>query len=66
MCNIILIVFKTKENRKKKLNTLIVLFCVQKWSDCRLDWYAPNFGNITGFVVPYNTVWVPDITLYDK
>ncbi|XP_071169771.1 neuronal acetylcholine receptor subunit beta-3-like [Mytilus edulis] len=45
-----------------KLNVWIRM----KWSDCRLDWYAPNFGNITGFVVPYNTVWVPDITLYDN
>ncbi|XP_048736458.2 neuronal acetylcholine receptor subunit alpha-7-like isoform X1 [Ostrea edulis] len=36
-----------------------------KWSDCRLSWNSSQFNN-SHLVVPYDTVWTPDITLYDS
>ncbi|XP_056013106.1 neuronal acetylcholine receptor subunit alpha-10-like isoform X2 [Ostrea edulis] len=36
-----------------------------RWNDCHLRWNASLYG-IDHLVVPYNKVWVPDITLYDN
>ncbi|KAJ8304971.1 hypothetical protein KUTeg_018554 [Tegillarca granosa] len=37
-----------------------------KWTDCRLTWNASDHGGIQNIILPYDNVWVPDITLYDK
>ncbi|XP_061188673.1 neuronal acetylcholine receptor subunit alpha-10-like [Saccostrea echinata] len=36
-----------------------------RWNDCHLRWNASKYG-IDHLVVPYSTVWVPDVTLYDN
>ncbi|CAG2238263.1 CHRNA10 [Mytilus edulis] len=38
----------------------------KKWNDCRFQWNASHFDGITSLNVPYASVWVPDITLYDS
>ncbi|XP_062577046.1 acetylcholine receptor subunit alpha-like 2 [Saccostrea cucullata] len=36
-----------------------------KWKDCMLQWDPPQFQNQTELVVPYEKIWIPDITLYE-
>ncbi|XP_041366453.1 neuronal acetylcholine receptor subunit alpha-10-like isoform X2 [Gigantopelta aegis] len=36
------------------------------WFDCQLQWNASSYGGIDNVIVPYDMVWVPDITLYDN
>ncbi|XP_067665507.1 neuronal acetylcholine receptor subunit alpha-10-like [Haliotis asinina] len=36
------------------------------WYDCQLKWNATEYGGISSLSLPYNTVWTPDITLYDN
>ncbi|XP_022321062.1 neuronal acetylcholine receptor subunit alpha-10-like [Crassostrea virginica] len=36
-----------------------------RWNDCHMRWNVSRYG-VGHFVVPYNKVWVPDITLYDN
>eukprot|EP00105_Crassostrea_gigas_P000414 XP_011412229.1 PREDICTED: neuronal acetylcholine receptor subunit alpha-10 [Crassostrea gigas] len=36
-----------------------------RWNDCHMRWNSSQYG-IGHFVVPYNKVWVPDVTLYDN
>ncbi|KAL4227651.1 Neuronal acetylcholine receptor subunit alpha-7-like [Mactra antiquata] len=35
------------------------------WNDCNLKWNATETG-IKNMVVPYKSLWIPDITLYDN
>ena len=36
-----------------------------KWTDCSLRWNASEFGGTEYIIVPHDTIWVPDITLYE-
>ncbi|KAL8566509.1 hypothetical protein ACOMHN_012327 [Nucella lapillus] len=35
------------------------------WSECRLVWNADRW-NISRLIVPYASIWTPDLTLYDN
>ncbi|XP_029654710.2 acetylcholine receptor subunit alpha-like 1 [Octopus sinensis] len=37
-----------------------------RWEDPFLAWNRSEFGNITEIRLPSNTIWTPDIVLYDK
>lgn len=53
-------------NLNEKDQTLTINIWLRlKWSDCRLSWNTSQYNN-THLVVPYDTVWTPDITLYDS
>ncbi|XP_021345857.1 neuronal acetylcholine receptor subunit alpha-10-like isoform X2 [Mizuhopecten yessoensis] len=36
------------------------------WTDCRMRWNVSDYEDIDHFSVPYEDVWIPDITLYDS
>lgn len=36
------------------------------WYDCHLMWNTSNFNDIDNIVVPYDKIWIPDLTLYDS
>nr|XP_022333675.1 neuronal acetylcholine receptor subunit alpha-9-like isoform X2 [Crassostrea virginica] len=53
-------------NLNEKDQTLLINIWLRlKWNDCRLSWNTTQYNN-SHIVVPYDTVWVPDITLYDS
>ncbi|NP_001267779.1 neuronal acetylcholine receptor subunit alpha-7-like precursor [Aplysia californica] len=37
-----------------------------RWFDCHLQWNASDYKDIDNLIVPFNKVWIPDITLYDN
>lgn len=37
-----------------------------EWHDCHLMWNASEFNGIDNIVVPYDKIWIPDLTLYDS
>ncbi|XP_069137246.1 neuronal acetylcholine receptor subunit alpha-9-like isoform X2 [Argopecten irradians] len=36
------------------------------WNDCRMQWNVSDYEDIDHFSVPYDAVWMPDITVYDS
>ncbi|XP_071169768.1 neuronal acetylcholine receptor subunit alpha-10-like isoform X1 [Mytilus edulis] len=52
-------------NEREQIVTVNIWFRM-KWNDCRFQWNASDFDGITSLNVPYASVWVPDITLYDS
>ncbi|XP_062577049.1 neuronal acetylcholine receptor subunit alpha-6-like [Saccostrea cucullata] len=36
-----------------------------EWKDCMLQWDPSSYQNRTELVVPYSSIWIPDITLYE-
>ncbi|MGH0159829.1 UNVERIFIED_CONTAM: hypothetical protein FKN15_070209 [Acipenser sinensis] len=38
----------------------------EEWTDCKLRWNPDEYGGITSIRVPSETVWLPDIVLYEK
>ncbi|XP_048772572.1 neuronal acetylcholine receptor subunit alpha-10-like [Ostrea edulis] len=36
-----------------------------KWEDCNLTWNTSDFGGISKMVVPYDKIWIPDVTLLE-
>ncbi|KAK3788274.1 hypothetical protein RRG08_027008 [Elysia crispata] len=49
-------------------NQIITTNCwnTQKWLDPKLTWEPSKYGNITVVRLPYDTVWLPDIVLYNS
>lgn len=37
-----------------------------RWKDCVLKWDPSKFDNITNIVIPYEKIWIPDITLFES
>ncbi|XP_062591729.1 neuronal acetylcholine receptor subunit alpha-10-like [Saccostrea cucullata] len=35
------------------------------WNDCKLMWNSSEFGGISKLGVPYDKLWIPDVTLYE-
>jgi cation transporter family protein len=35
------------------------------WEDCNLMWNASDFSGISKIGVPYDKIWIPDVTLYE-
>ncbi|XP_048761173.1 neuronal acetylcholine receptor subunit alpha-10-like [Ostrea edulis] len=35
------------------------------WEDCNLKWNTTDFGGISKMVVPYDKLWIPDVTLLE-
>ncbi|KAK0070532.1 neuronal acetylcholine receptor subunit alpha-10, partial [Biomphalaria pfeifferi] len=38
----------------------------QMWTDPKLSWDPRKYGNVTAINLPYDTVWLPDIVLYNS
>ncbi|KAK1886831.1 Neuronal acetylcholine receptor subunit non-alpha-3 [Dissostichus eleginoides] len=38
----------------------------QEWVDVKLKWNPDDYGGITSIRVPSETIWLPDIVLYEK
>ncbi|XP_033750113.1 neuronal acetylcholine receptor subunit alpha-10-like [Pecten maximus] len=36
------------------------------WEDCRMKWNVSDYDDIDHFSVPYDAIWIPDITVYDS
>lgn len=44
-----------------------MLFIYSKeWVDVKLKWNPDDYGGITSIRVPSETIWLPDIVLYEK
>ena len=39
---------------------------LQEWVDVKLKWDPNDYGGITSIRVPSETIWLPDIVLYEK
>ena len=38
----------------------------QAWVDPELSWNPKEFGGIESILLPYDSIWLPDILLYNK
>lgn len=38
----------------------------QEWIDVKLRWNPEDYAGITSIRVPSDSIWIPDIVLYDK
>ncbi|XP_058887974.1 neuronal acetylcholine receptor subunit non-alpha-3-like [Acipenser ruthenus] len=38
----------------------------EEWTDCKLRWNPDEYGGITSIRVPSETIWLPDIVLYEN
>ncbi|KAK1175082.1 neuronal acetylcholine receptor subunit non-alpha-3-like [Acipenser oxyrinchus oxyrinchus] len=38
----------------------------EEWTDCRLRWNPDEHGGITSIRVPSETIWLPDVVLYEN
>lgn len=38
----------------------------KEWIDVKLKWNPDDYGGITSIRVPSETIWLPDIVLYEK
>ncbi|VDM28651.1 unnamed protein product [Toxocara canis] len=45
---------------------LINAWIIERWKDHLLVWDPSKFGNITEILLPYDSVWRPDTTLYNS
>lgn len=43
-----------------------VYLAVQEWTDYKLRWNPDDYGGITSIRVPSESIWLPDIVLYEK
>ncbi|CAG0893112.1 unnamed protein product [Darwinula stevensoni] len=39
---------------------------IELWNDTYLHWKPEEFGGIRKIVIPYNSIWIPDIILYNS
>lgn len=42
------------------------MFILKEWIDVKLKWNPDDYGGITAIRVPSETIWLPDIVLYEK
>ena len=47
------------------LGTLIYTF-LQEWTDTSLQWDPDDYDNVTEIYVPAETIWNPEIVLFNK
>ena len=49
-------------------NQILTMNCwiTQQWVDAHLTWNKSHFGGVDTIRLPYDTVWKPDIILYNK
>lgn len=62
--------FKEKKNLNGAslmcLNGLALSCSLKEWTDVKLKWNPDDYGGITAIRVPSETIWLPDIVLYEK
>ena len=42
------------------------MFVCQEWVDVKLRWNPDDYGGVTTIRVPSESLWLPDIVLYEK
>lgn len=45
---------------------VLSLTYVKEWVDVKLKWNPDDYGGIASIRVPSETIWLPDIVLYEK
>ena len=45
---------------------VVVVMCVQAWIDYKLRWDPDQYGGVKVVRLPFDTIWKPDILLYNK
>ena len=48
------------------IETEPVVFALQEWIDVKLSWSPGDYGGIKVIRVPSDSLWTPDIVLFDK
>lgn len=48
------------------IETEPVVFALQEWIDVKLRWRPGDYGGIKVIRVPSDSLWTPDIVLFDK
>lgn len=43
-----------------------VVFIPKEWTDVKLRWHPEDYGGIKLIRVPSDSLWTPDIVLFDK
>lgn len=43
-----------------------VVFVLKEWTDVKLRWRPEDYGGIKVIRVPSDSLWTPDIVLFDK
>lgn len=49
-----------------KYSELFNFFLCKEWLDYKLRWNPEHYGGVTSIRVPSESIWLPDIVLYDK
>lgn len=44
----------------------LLFIYLKEWVDLKLKWNPDDYGGITSIRVPSETIWLPDIVLYEK
>ena len=47
-------------------NYFAFIFLFQEWKDYKFTWDPAEYGGVTELYVPSETIWLPDIILYNK
>ena len=43
-----------------------VFVVLQGWIDPKLRWEPDKYGNVSVIRIPYDSIWLPDIVLYNR
>lgn len=46
--------------------TVCIHVFLKEWVDVKLKWNPDDYGGVTSIRVPSETIWLPDIVLYEK
>ncbi|CAG0898232.1 unnamed protein product [Darwinula stevensoni] len=61
-----LILFRIIELDERNQALVTNVEVVQQWNDIRLKWNASDYGGIQQTMIPYDSIWTPDIILYNR
>ncbi|CAI5441634.1 unnamed protein product [Caenorhabditis angaria] len=45
---------------------MINAWIIERWTDHLLGWDPEKYGNVTDIMLPHQTIWIPDTTLYNS
>ncbi|CAG0896101.1 unnamed protein product [Darwinula stevensoni] len=61
-----LILFRIIELDERNQALVTNVEVVQRWNDAHLKWNASDYGGIKQTMIPYDSIWTPDIILYNS